>query len=301
LTFVGKEGVIFLSMGNDLTIDESLRSISNRSIREVTIQSCVESLDTGLVHFYLKLGDFKSYNIANPAITTKPPNKFVAEIELSSGNTISWHQLIEEIKPSFLSYLFYKFQITDLKGVLIPAEYNSLENQSFYKLKDESSYNLHLDFYDTESSTSNNYHSLKVMTMNEQFVKVVAPETIDVDARRDNRTLSIFTQTLASSNSFAYLSFATIVKLALTASNPTTSEPTVDTTVKIQLSKNNKRSFGFAFYSVLAALSVAYAQILTDKFDLDGSFSPSLMFQSLLAISIGFFSAFHLYRLFDKK
>ena len=299
-TFIGKNGVIFLSMGNDLTKNEIDRTIVNTSIRNVAVQSVEESKDTGLIHFYLRLGDFKKYTIGNNATAIMPPIKLVTELDLATENDIIWHELIDLIKPSFPNQLFYKFKLLRRQDkAQVAVAYNSDEKQSFYRLNDENSYILEMSFYDTEPSSSNNYHSLKVTPMNQQFIKLVAPETIDIEARRDNRSYTLFTQTIASSNSYTYLNFETITK-SITAVN-TETKPIVDTTLKIELIKNRSRSFWFAFHSILAAISLGYAKILSDKVDINGSFSWNLTWQFVLCITIGFWAAFNLYRLFDKK
>lgn len=286
-------------MGNDLSKKESERVITNASIREVTIHEIKEANDTGLIHFYLKLGKFKIINILTKDKLLLPPNKLVADLEVSDSSVVKWHQIIDLIKPSFTSKLFYKFEITQNNVVLLP-QYDESEKQCFYKLDDESNYALEMAFYDTEPSSSNEYHSLKISPVNEKVVKVVAPNTIDLEARRDNRTYSLFTQTISSSEEFTYINFETILKSATPDTTPMR-ESLVDTTLKIKVVKKSSRLTAFAFFSVLAAISIAYGKALSDKIDIDGSFDLGFAFHFLVPISLGYISAFNLYRLFDKK
>jgi hypothetical protein len=297
----GKAGIIFFSMGNDLSIEESKRNIHNASIREVTVHSVESADDTGLIHFYLKLGEFKIVALATNPPDIMPPNKFVTELEILEAPVAKWHQIIDLVKPSFPNQLFYKFQLMQKNGTkpLIPL-YNEIEKQSFYKLSDETSYALEMAFYDTEPSNSNNYHGLRVTPMNETLVKVVAPSSIDLEARRDNRVYSMFTQTLGSSNSFTYINFETLVKSAVPTDSVTVT-PTIDTTLKIEVEKNLNRTFAFALYSILAAFALGYGKILSDKVDLDGLFDWGLTLEFIFCALLGFFAAFKLYRLFDKK
>jgi hypothetical protein len=300
-TLPGKTGVIFFSTGNDLSIAAENRKISHVSIREVTIHSIEESNDTGLIHFYLLLGEFKSISLSDNPPEKLPPQKLVTELDVTEGKIAKWFEVVESIKSSFPHQLFYKFQIGQNKGnKTLKPQYNNLEKQSYYQLSDESNYTIEMAFFDTEPSSSDNYHSLKVTSINESLVKLIAPTTIDLEARRDDRKYSIFTQTITSSGTATYFNFETILKSA-TGENSPTNRSTIDTTLKIEVSKNSKRTFAFACYTVLAAFSVGYAKLLTDKIDLSGSFSWSLSMQFLLVIILGFISAFQLYKLFDKK
>lgn len=295
----GKTGIIFLSTGNDLNITAvENRTVANISIREVSIKAVEFTSDTNRTHFYLELGDFKEYELGSNPHDILPPNKWVAELDVSEAKTIDWQTLIEKIKHSFPKQMFYKFEVLNNEQKIISPLYNVIEKQSFYKLWDETGYILHMAFCDTEPNNSNDYHSLKVTSQSDK-VKLVAPEMIDIEARRDNRTYSLFTQTISSSNAFAYLNFDTIIKSI--NSTIEREEPITDTTLKIELEKNNKRSNRFALYSVLAAISVGYAKVLSDLVDLNGTFSLSLTFQLLLAAFLGYIAAYNLYKLFDKK
>ncbi len=294
----GKKGIIFLSTSNDLNIPVEDRIVANISIREVIIKTVEHTSDTNRTHFYLELGDFKDYQLGNNSPDILPPNKWVAELEVHSDKTIDWQALVDKIKHSFTKQLFYKFEILSDKQKIIAPLYNEIEKQSFYKLRDETGYLLQIAFCDTEPGNSNEYHSLKVSSQSDK-VKVVAPEMIDIEARRDNRIYTLFTQTISSSNAFGYLNFETIVKSIILTNQQ--SKPVTDTTLKIELEKNSRRSNAFALNSILAAVSVGYAKVLSDKVDVNGNFSLSLTIQFILAAILGYYAAFNLYKLFDKK
>jgi hypothetical protein len=296
-----KPGVIFFSMGNDLQVEPKDRVITHASIREVKVHSIETATDTGQIHFYLELGDFKVITLGQNSADIMPPNKFVTELEIVDGPVAQWYQIIDIIKTSFPKQLFYKFQILDKKNRgLLPLSYDKVEKQSFYKLSDEKSYALEMAFYDTESSNSNNYHSLKISAIDDKLLQVVAPATIDLEARRDNRVYSLFTKTVSSSNSFTYINFETLLKTAGSAAS-TEESSKIDTTLKIQVKKSLNRSLAFALYSLMAALAIGYAKVLTDQVDVHGTFNTNLTLQFVICGLIAATAAFNLYRLFDKK
>jgi hypothetical protein len=302
IKLIGKNGIIFFTMGNDLSKPQDQRNITNTSVREVVIHAVEKADDTGQVHIYLKLKNLKTLTIGNNPANLMPPNKFVTELELIDGAEVKWHQIIDTIKDSFKNQLFYKFKIVDKKSnKAIDPEYDKIEKQSFYKLSDEKSYALEMAFYDTEPGTSDDYHSIRVTPMDTDLVKVVAPANIDLETRRDNRVYSIFTRTLNSSNSFTYINFETLKKTANAANPIPQITSVIDTTLKIEVKKNVKRTLKFAFFSILAAIALGYAKILSDKLDLDGTFDMALTWQFILCSVLGFWAAFNLYRLFDKK
>jgi hypothetical protein len=302
MKLLGKEGIIFFTMGNDLNIPNDQKIITNVSIREVIVHGIEKADDTGQVHFYLKLKNFKTVTIDNNPPNIMPPSKFVTELNLIDGPIVKWHQVIDTIKDSFKNQLFYKFKIIDKKvNKSIDPEYDKIEKQSFYKLSDEKSYALEMGFYDTEPGTSDDYHSLRIMPMDTDLVKVVAPANIDLETRRDNRVYSIFTRTLSSSNSFTYINFETLKKTSSAVPPDPQLTSVIDTTLKIEVKKNVSRTLKFAFFSILAAIALGYGKILSDKIDINGTFDGMLTLQFILCTVLGFWTAFNLYRLFDKK
>jgi hypothetical protein len=300
-----KEGVIFFSMGNNLNTPEPQRVITHVSVREVKVQEVEIAEDTGQIHFYLELGNFKMLQIEaanSPAIM--PPHKFVTELKLNDAPIAQWYQVVDSIKTSFPSQLFYKFQIRDKEdNSLINPLFEEVEKQSYYKLSDEKSYALDMAFYDTELNSSNNYHGLKIEAMDGGLIQLVVPETINLDARKDNRVYSMFTKTASSKNAFTYINFSTLLKsISNNAQSPSTAESSViDTTLKIKVEKSLYRSIAFAGYTILAASVLVYSKLLSDKVDLNGSFSWTLALQFMICICLGFLAAIKLYMLFDKK
>jgi hypothetical protein len=298
----GKEALIYFSIGNDLNINEDQRRITHVSIREVIVKIVEKAEDTGQVHFYLELGDFKLDQLdSSNSPDIMPPNKFVTELKINSSPIAQWYQVIDSIKTSFPNQLFYKFQIKDKKkNKVLSSSFDKVENQSYYKLSDEMNYALEMAFYDTEPSTSNNYHGLKIEAMDGGLIQLVVPETIDLDARKDNRVYSIVTKTSSSSNAFTYINFSTILKSLAIVPAPIIN-PIIDTTLKVQVEKSTNRSMAFAFFTMLTASILAYGKLLTDQIDLKGNFSLSLTLQLILCIALGLFAVYKLYRMFDKK
>ena len=301
-TFKDKEGIIFFSVGNDLTKKPEDRSYTHIPIREVYIQAVEEAEDTGLIHFFLRLEKFTSASITtnnNPDL--KPPKIFVTELDLNNNHPIKWFEVIDLIKNNFTNQLFYKFDLYNKSNnQRLNILFDNVEKQSFYSLNDESDYALKMSFYDTEPSSSNNYHSLKLTPSSEDIIKIVAPATIDIDARKDDRVYSILSQTISSSNAFAYINFETILKTtSIAAVNEL--KAIIDTTLKLEVKKKVWRTTKFALFTLLALFAAGYAKVLTDKINLDGYWSWSLALQFFLAAICGFAAAYNLYKLFDKK
>lgn len=294
----GKEGLIAFTVGNDLSQEENSRNLQHISVREVIIQEVCKYEDTGLIHFYLRLKDFKKYSINH---SNTPAGKFVYELELNNGTDVNWHELINTIKDSFKNELFYKFKIIKKDDAReVEVQYDEVDKQSYYELTDENDYNLEVAFCDTEESSSDNYHSLKIRSQNEQMLSVSAPDLIKIEARKDNRIFSVFTKNISTSSSFTYLNFET-VKETTDSNHQKVVFPQIDTVLKIKVKKNWKRVALFAFWTLCAAFSLAYGKIISDNINIDGVFSLNLTIHLIVASVIGLISASQLYKFFDKK
>lgn len=295
-----KLGAIFLTVGNDLSKPEDQRQIRNVFIREVKVVDAYHELDTNLVHFYLQLGGFKGSKL-NTSLASKLPTKFVAEHEVVAGTTMQWHEVIQLIRGSFPNELFYKFKIklnNDNRDLKI--YYDRSERQSFYEMPDEGSYKLEMAFYDTESGSSDNYHSMRIRSMNEQILTVSSPDLIKIEARYDNRTFTVITKSISTAIIYTYLHFEAIAETNV-AANLTAAATQVDTVLKIRIVKNRRRLLRFGLWSIVAAISLGYAKLISDKMDLNGSLDWVIVGHVFLAALLGFVSAYNLYNLFDKK
>lgn len=296
----GKSGAIFLTSGNDLKKPEDQRQINNIFIRDVTVVDAYHEDDTDLVHFYLQLGAFKDSKL-DVNLASKLPAKFVAEHDVANGNIIQWHQVIKLIKGSFPNELFYKFKINNIENDdNLPIHYDASERQSFYQLTDETTFKLDMAFFDTESSSSNDYHSMRIKSMNDQLLNVSSPDLIKIEGRYDNRTFTVLTKSISSSTIFTYLHFETVTETTTPSSQPSVS-PQVDTVLKIKVEKNKWRVARFGGWSIVAAISFGYAKLISDKIDLNGSFDWAIAVHLVIAAGLGYLSAFKLYNLFDKK
>ena len=122
--------------------------------------------DTGLIHFYLKLKDFKDYEIQLNQESISPPVKFATELDLIDGKAKQWHEIIDSIKGSFKDLLMYKFNFTEDKyQTEIEPKFDIAKSESFYLLEDESSYSLNIAFYDTSEPRQTNIKVLNLIRM----------------------------------------------------------------------------------------------------------------------------------------
>ena len=292
---INETALIFFTYGNDLTKDISLRTVTNVPLREAEVVDIIETQDTGLVHIYLKLKDYIKCDIQFLAPTHQTPNKWASEVNVNNLTQSSWHERLSSIKSQFSDQLFYKIDILDDKSQRYISPYFSKEqSSSYYELKDESSYLLSIAFFDTSATASDSSQQLKISTKDSEAIRLNAPEILDIGARRDNRKYSLFTQAITSKNGYSYLIFESV---------ETSSTGSLKNYIQVpfQIKKNSRRAFWFALYTVLAAISVGYSKLITDKWDLYGSFNWFLFFNCVAAFSFGFFSFFKLYQLYNKK
>jgi hypothetical protein len=292
-SYINQKCMLFFSSGNSL---ENPNKLVNISLRGGVLEDIKKNDDTGLIHFYLKLNDYKEFVIGPDQVNKLPPNKFVSEIEGTDGRLKQWHEIISDIKGSFENQLMYKFNFTknDSTEEIVPI-INKTESESYYKFEDESSYSLNIAFYDTSNPNENIYQSIK-FDQNGELLKINAPSIIEIGALKDNKSFNVFTNSLNSNNSFTYLNINSNVK---DSNNPENELYNVE--IQIQIEKNKRRALSFATFSILAAISVGFGKIITDKIDINGAFNGKLAIALVFAILLGAFSAYKLYSLFNKK
>ncbi|MCD8739371.1 hypothetical protein LT679_02045 [Mucilaginibacter roseus] len=296
---IGTDVTIFFAHGNKLNTPIAQRTITNVPLREAQIIAIDEKTDTGLIHVYLKLKGFVNCNFTFVNTNDQPPQKWVLEIDVTNTPSTSWHDRLTAIKSEFVNQLFYKLELFDdqHKKKEEPV-YSAKQFSSYYQLEDESQYLLDIAFFDTSPTASENSQKLSISTEDKDALKINAPRLFDVGARRDNRTYSLFTQAIASKEGYSYLNFESLN----TDPSAATSGPLPnDIQLPFEISKNKRRSFYFALYTVLAAISVGYSKLVTDKSDIKGTFDLELLCHTLFALAIGLFAFYNLYRLFNKK
>jgi len=295
----GQSVLIFFTSGNDLAILAANRTLVNTPLREAEIVDLVDSPDTGLVHVFLKLKGFKKCDFQFTAVQNQPPLKWVSELEVTNEADTTWHERITAIKNQFVNQLFYKIELynKDHTSIITP-EYSPEQTNSFYKLSDESDYIIDVSFFDTAATHSTTSQKLEISSEDKNSLKVNAPQIIDVGARRDNRKYNLYTQSLSTDSAYSYLNFKTIQNAPAAGANANLDN---DIQLAFQIDKNKMRAFFFSLYTVIAALSVGYSKLISDKWDLNGSFDFSLFVHSILALSLGLFSFYKLYQLFNKK
>lgn len=290
------ECCIFFTTGNDLAQNENNRVVGNISIRDAKIKEVNVTSDTGLIHFYLELKGYKHWTINGNQDQLIPPNKFVSELELTSGNENEWHQRINAIAPNFPSELFYKLNIYNKdENQIISPQYNLHEKQSYLSVQDEENYYLNIAFFHTGDGTK--MKSLEI-SFDNKVINLNVPNPISIGGLRDNRSYSIYTQALTSKSTNCYIQFNSY---EIDSDKAQKVYSDYDATILLEVDKNINRSAQFGFYTLLTALSVAYGKIVSDSYSLQGDFDLTLCIHTVCVLTLGFFSAFKLYQLFNKK
>jgi len=285
--------VIFFSCGNDL---KNPKPRINYSLREAIIEDIKKNDDTGLVHFYLKLQDFKEFEIQPNQESIIPPIKFASELEVLEKKPMQWHEIINNIKESFKDQLMYKFNFTEKdSNKEIAPKFDIAKSVSYYSLEDESSYSLNIAFYDTSDPNENKYQNIQFEQSGE-LLKINAPSTIEIGALRDNISYNVYTNSMNFNNTFTFLNFT-----SRTTNSAKTIEENYNVPIQVQIKKNRIRSFEFAGYSVLALISAGLGKMIADKIDINGVFNLKLTGLMIVAIILGLFAAYNLYSLFNKK
>lgn len=290
-TCIGLDCVVFFTSGNDLKIEKKDRAITNTSIREGTIVDAHFKSDTGLIHFYIKLGKFKTVKIAINPTELLPPFKFVSELQIQDIGTPAWHEKIDELKNHFPEQVFINFKLLDSKSSnIINPIYDRIHNHCYYFLQDEKRYILELSFYDIGQAEN---FSLKISKENKEVFKIAAPEDLRVGVKRDNQKYTIYTQSLNSIETYSYI--------YLILSNANTNNFDKEILIPIHVKKNRTRTFLFGLYSVLAGISIVYIKLISDVFSLHGNLNFTLISHCIVALSLAFIASYQLYAIFNKK
>ncbi len=146
----GLDGTIFFTIGNKLDGGETATQLKNVSIRNVTVEQYLESQETDLVHFYLKLKDFSNLKVdSNNATEKLPPFKFVSQLDVSniSNNGLrAWWETVDAVKSSFPQQNFVSLAL-EKDDARVEPEFDAATRESYYHLNSETSYVLDLAYY----------------------------------------------------------------------------------------------------------------------------------------------------------
>lgn len=294
---LNQEGIIFYSMGNDLSKPIEERQVNNLSIRLVKIVKFFESEKTGLIHFYLELQSFADRKISNGNNENLPPNKFVSDLLFIDGKNNEWHERIEEAKQTFRNQLFFNFSMIDTEQEkLVIPKFDEKENRSYYELQDEESYLISFSFYDDfeknklSDTSLKGYQSIKLET--NKYFEVNAPKEIVVGAIKDDRRFNLDTYSLSTSKQDTILHFST--KVIDDSNSIPLSIP-----VRIRIKKSSSRANLFGLYTLLATIGILGISIISKQLEID--FSSWWWLALIVCLILIFISAKSLYHSFNKK
>lgn len=253
-----QRGVIFFASGNDLSKNREERIINSYSIREVRIKDVVFDKNLNLYNIYLVLEDFiDSLPITSVPKTSLPPYLSVSEIEVEFGDYNSWQDRVSLFKHDLVGTLFYFINsISDGKKQIEPR-YSALDNESYYKLSDQSRYFLKISFYDP----SNGDYGIRDEGIGE-IVEINIPPGHRVGAPRDTNIFEVVTHSISSISAFNQ----SIIKVN---NLPNNNENSLDLSVQLKwkIEKNLSSILLFGFFTLMATVGVGLATLATTDFE----------------------------------
>jgi hypothetical protein len=219
----GQDGMIIYARGNDLSKRIEERNLDFLPIRSVSVADIDDNKTTGLVHLYLKLGEFiKSDSLKirlENAYELIPPYKFIYQDNTVFGTTqCAWHDKMEELvtfDEVFKDKLFYqlniRYQGTDGNGQAV-IDYDSAERGSAFQLTEGKQYALDLAIYNSSRRAADyEKHSIRLDYDRENFF-ITNPGDIVIGADKDNRSYKIVTKDLQSNRSASYIKVQSSLK-----------------------------------------------------------------------------------------
>jgi hypothetical protein len=292
-SLIGKEGVIFYAVGNDLTKPKEQRVITLHSIRNVIIKDIQHDPDLDLINFYLELGDFcdcKPHQATSPQLL--PPYLSVSRIQVDDGPNKSWIDRVTSVNDKFDNTLFYLIRSVKHAGEKLEPKYSSEDKESFYELNDEREYQVQLSFFDpTEGQLGINIENTN------ELVQLIVPPGHKVGAPRDTTIFNLYTHTLPTERS---IGFSRLFGHSSVPSN----DLLIPLDLRVELRWHVIRGMGrillFGFFSALAGLGLFGVSIVTKDFS-NLSMGPLNVILLLISLGLIGLAAGLLYKVFNKK
>lgn len=295
-----KEGVIFYTIGNSSPINQK----ENISIRDVKIRDIKNDDQTGIIYFYLELGDFKEYRIIN-GDPNFPSDKFVLNVDVELGNAHKWHQRIQSVRHGFDKKLFFNLSLrqktSECASENVIPYYDSQERQSIYLLEDESEYIIDLLLYDdleNDRSTINKqtHNTLKISAPG-KVLSINTPEAIKVGAIIDNHSIGLITHSLDIIQSGTFLKFVSDIDIS--EADKTIQSDSYEVLIKTTVRKSQMRTMKFAILSTLVVLSTAVISLSVGHLVRTNFYFPFIF--SVISLLVLILSSKSLYWVFNKK
>lgn len=274
------EGVHIYVKGNDPSIQKEDRQVEYFSVRKVQIVDYRKDPQTGLIHFYLELGDFINPVIKYPSQGSLPPYKFVTEGEISLLNPVQWYEKIERLvafDESFKDSLFYNFNLKKYIGRWpdsVECRYDFQEETSCFRLSEGKSYIIELAILisDLRQDQLENYECLFEYDKND--ILITNPSTVIIGTKKDSRRYRLITKSISNIHSFDYL------KLISRKREGENYSEFYETIIRFDITKNKRKAIFFVVLFFLNVIGTAWlAFLLSEK-----KFNLSNMLAALILV-----------------
>lgn len=288
-----KEGIIFYANGNDTSIDKEKRVIEFLSIRNVIIKDIYHDENLGLVNFYLELRDFvdcKFFEYTPKELVT--PYLSVSEINVNFGHKNSWQDRVDLFQTYLKNTLFYYISSIKHGNSELEPKYSEVLKESWYKLDDETSYQMYFSFYDP----SNGEYGLNINNTGDT-VDINIPSEHKIGAPRETSIFELRTHTIQLQSTSGVTTYT------IRSSSPEEApDPLIDLSVQLnwKVYKKFRNILLFGLFTVLAVAGVAIGSIASKDLTTI-SFKSINLVLAFVSILLIFFAASVLFWMFNKK
>jgi hypothetical protein len=218
-----RDGMIVYVKGNQAGGERAQLNLQFLPMRNVTVIDAFKSDSTGLVHVYLKLGQFITWPDIDRQLAGAagkiPRDKFVYFCESIQGSFICpWHEKVQELvafDDRFANKLFFQLDIRMQNGFdrsQAQICFDKDERWSSFELLEDKHYTLFLSIYNSSTDPRDfEKHRIKIDYDTENFF-ITNPDSIVIGADRDDRSYKIVTKDIKSIRSSSYLKIQSLFK-----------------------------------------------------------------------------------------
>jgi hypothetical protein len=219
----GRDAMIIYVKGNKLGVDAAELNLQFLPIRSATVIDGFKSESTGLVHIYLKLGEFITWPDRDGQLAgagdALPPYKYVHFCESIQGTFIcQWHEKVKELvrfDERFGDKLFFHLGIREQQSFnrsQVQICFDKAEKWSSFELLEDKQYTLFISIYNSSRNPHDfEKHRIKIDYDTENFF-ITNPDSIIIGADRDDRSYKIVTKDIKSIESASYLKIQSLFK-----------------------------------------------------------------------------------------
>lgn len=293
-SLINREGIIFFTKGNDLSIPSDERIIEHISIRHVTIKEVEKAKNLNSLNFYLELGDFCDCQPIDGIDKNElPPSHFVSLITLSEGPNPDWVKRVDAVKDEFPNTLFYFIESIKQKGNLLEPTYSFENKKSWYEINDESDYTITLSLYNPNRENIRLYSESKEGLF-ETTINEIVPQVASIDTKHE----TITTHSLNKQKASACLRINQI-NLDLEENKKSAKTNNKQVELWFSIKRGTDKIWKFGMLSASAALGIMGTSVATKTPPLFIGYWPLVIGLGSLLL-IGYVAA-KLFDLFNKK